>query len=87
MSAYHQIDQQLHLLCQIIAKANRTFVPKKEDDSHTNLYFDHLGQRIFGRWIEGEDRKVIMCLNLDKQTFEWRDDALQLLQDLSLIHI
>ena len=32
MEDYNQIDRQLHLLCQIIAKANRTYVQKVDDD-------------------------------------------------------
>ncbi|MFT5886141.1 MAG: hypothetical protein ACI9IP_002605 [Arcticibacterium sp.] len=42
MTGYTQTDQQLHWLSQIIAKANRTYVPAEEDDSHTNLYFNAL---------------------------------------------
>ncbi|MFT6215316.1 MAG: hypothetical protein ACJAS3_001715 [Roseivirga sp.] len=49
MNSYTQTDQQLHWLCQILAKTNRTYAPKKEDDSHTHLYFDSLDHRIYGR--------------------------------------
>ncbi len=56
MQAYIKTDRQLHWLSQVIAKINRTYVPKKNDDSHTNLYFDNLGKRITGRWI---DRSLI----------------------------
>ena len=70
MQAYIKIDQQLHLLSQILAKANRTFLPKKDDDSHTNLYFDPLGKRILGRWITITSEKVILSLNLNNLEFE-----------------
>lgn len=40
MENYIKTDQHLHCLCQVITKANRSFVPKKTHDSHTNLYFD-----------------------------------------------
>jgi hypothetical protein len=73
MHSYTQSDQQLHWLCQIIAKANRTYVPKKADDSHTNLYFDPLGNRIVGRWIKTIGGNVLFTLNLDKQTFDILD--------------
>ena len=70
MKSYTATDQQLHWLCQVIAKANRTFVPAKEDDSHTNLYFDFLGNRITGRWIQTESDKVLFTLNLTNLDFE-----------------
>jgi len=71
MQNYTSTDQQIHILCQVIAKASRTFVPKKEDDSHTNLGFDSLGNRIVGRWIDTKKEQVLLTLNLANQTFEW----------------
>ncbi len=70
MQEYTKTDQQLHLLSQLITKVNRTFVPKKEDDSHTNLFFDTLGNRITGRWVETGKAKLLTTLNLDTQTIE-----------------
>ena len=70
MNNYTDIDQRLHLLCQVIAKANRTFVPKQDDDSHTNLYFDMLGNRITGRWINAENKKLLLVLNLESLNIE-----------------
>lgn len=75
MQEYTKTDQQLHLLSQLIAKANRTFLQKKEDDSHTNLFFDALGNRITSRWIQTESNKVIFTLNLNTQTVEVMDEA------------
>lgn len=71
MLDYTNTDQQLHRLSQVIAKANRTFVTKKEDDSHTNLAFDSLGNRIMGHWIDTPDGKIMLTLNLSSQNFEW----------------
>lgn len=51
---YNKTDHQVHLLSQIIAKFNRTYVAEKEDDSHTNLDFDPLGHRLYGRF-DGAD--------------------------------
>ncbi len=76
MEPYNTTDKKLHWLSQPIAKANRTFVPKKKDDSHTNLYFDPLSNRILGRWIDTGKGKVILALNLTKQTYEWLNDKL-----------
>lgn len=70
MNQYTDTDQRLHLLSQVITKANRTFIPKKEDDSHTNLYFDALGDRITGRWIETKDDKLLFILNLKSLNIE-----------------
>jgi hypothetical protein len=64
MKPYNHVDQQLHWLCQLLAQANRTFLPKKEDDSHTNLYFDPLGNRITGRWIPTKEASLIFTLDL-----------------------
>ncbi len=70
MQEYINTDQQIHWLSQIIAKANRSFVPKESDDSHTNLYFDLLGNRIGGKWIETSGNKIILTLNLETLHFE-----------------
>ena len=77
MQPYTKTDQQLHWLSQVIAKANRTFVPKEEDDSHTNLYYDSLGNRITGRWIASDHKSVLFTLNLFNQHFEVLDSALK----------
>ncbi len=70
MQEYNKTDRLLHTLCQVIAKVNRTFVPKKDDDSHTNLYFDTLGNRISGRWIKTEKEPLLFTLNLGTLNFE-----------------
>jgi len=70
MKEYNKADQQLHLLCQIIGKANRRYVPEKADESHTNLHFDSWGNKILGRWIRTESGNVIVALNLNTFTFE-----------------
>lgn len=82
MQEYNQTDKQIHWLSQVIAKANRTFVPEKEDDSHTNLGFDHIGGRLFGRWIDVPTGRVILTLNLNKQSFEWLDEKQNVLDEV-----
>lgn len=71
MQGYNNTDQTLHQICQILAKAGRSFVPKQDDDSHTNLYFDALAQRIhthpFG------DPQRTLAFHLYNSTFEWVD--------------
>ncbi len=79
MKSYIEIDKHLHLRSQIIAKANRTFVPSKDDDSHTNLYFDPVGSRLLGRWIDTPSGKVILSFNLINQHFELLNQKLNLI--------
>ena len=75
MNLYTETDRQLHFLSQIITKANRTFVPRKEDDSHTNLFFDPLGNRITGRWINAKTNKILFALNFETQAVEIIDET------------
>ena len=70
MQDYNNVDQHLHLLCQIIGKANRTFLPEEADESHTNLYFDSLGNKILGRWMQAETGNVLVSLDLSTLNFE-----------------
>ncbi len=82
MKAYNTADQQLHVLSQLIAKANRTFVPAKEDDSHTNISFDSLANRIVGRWIFSPNGSILLTLNLSSLDFEWLDASYNVLQTI-----
>jgi hypothetical protein len=85
MQAYNKTDQELHLLCQTIAKANRTYVPPKPDDSHTNLYFNALNSRIEGRWINNSLENLLLTLNLELQQFEWLNETKECLQSVTII--
>jgi hypothetical protein len=77
MQAYTNIDQHIHQLCQTLAKFGRSFAEKKEDDSHTNLRFDFLGKRIWGRWGNFTNGRLIPVLNLEDQTFHFLDREYQ----------
>jgi len=83
MNNYIQVDQQLHRLCQIIAKVNRTFIKKKPDDSHTNLGFNHNQGRIEGRWIETEKGKIRLILRLADVCFVWMNEREESVQTVS----
>jgi len=85
MKNYTKTDQIIHLLSQTIAKANRTFVPSKKDDSHTNIHFDFLGKRILGRWIETPKGKVMLTLNLPELKFEWLNDSFQVVNSVDVV--
>lgn len=71
MEGYVNADKKLHFLSQIIAKANRSYVPSKPDDSHTNLYYDTLAGRIVGRWINNGKDQLLLTLNLATYELEW----------------
>ncbi|PLX16069.1 MAG: hypothetical protein C0599_15775 [Salinivirgaceae bacterium] len=71
MDTYNNTDQKLHFLSQIIAKINRTFVEPEKDDTHTTLFFDPAGRRIYGRWIDTDDGQMIFAINLVNQSYEW----------------
>lgn len=77
MQEYTHTDKQIHWLSQVIAKVNRAFLAEKEDDSHTNLYFDAISARLVGRWIETPQGKILCTLNITNQSFEWLNTRLQ----------
>jgi hypothetical protein len=84
MQNYINIDQQLHQLSQTIAKVNRTFVETKEDDSHTNLYFDPISCRIYGHWMGADQNQIILTLNLTNSEFEWLDTKWDVIQSIGI---
>ena len=84
MQNYINIDQQLHQLSQTIAKVNRTFVEMKEDDSHTNLYFDPISCRIYGHWMGADQNQIILTLNLTNSEFEWLDTKWDVIQSIGI---
>ena len=69
MQEYIKVDQRLHQLAQLLAKAGRTFVPKKDDDSHTSLSFDPMGQRILTHPFGDNPRSL--GFDLSNQSFMW----------------
>lgn len=78
MQAYTNTDQYFHQICQLIAKANRTFVPKQADDSHTNLYFDPVRNGITGRWFETPKGRFLLVFSIRNFTIDLLDQFLQL---------
>ena len=84
MQEYNNTDQHIHLLSQVIAKVNRTYVPAKEDDSHTNLYFDPIGKKVLGRWFTPVEARFIFALNLAHFQFELIDDKLTTVRTVSI---
>ncbi|NCQ10809.1 MAG: hypothetical protein GW809_01395 [Bacteroidetes bacterium] len=86
MQEYNNTDKQIHWLSQVITKVNKALVPEKEDDSHTNLYFDAIGKRLIGRWIDTSKGKIILTFNIFNNDFEWLDSRLQNLAAISVVN-
>lgn len=84
MQVYNNTDRQLHWLSQVIAKVNKAFVTEKADDSHTNLFYDPVGDKLTGRWIESPEGEILLSLNLDTMQFEWLDKTLKPLQAFTI---
>ena len=79
MQEYVKTDQQIHWLSQVIAKVNRSFSEEKTDDSHTNLFYDPLGDKLTGRWICVNDKIIMLSLNLETWRMEWLNENLEVL--------
>lgn len=86
MNTYTETDRQIHQLSQILAKLGRSLVPKKDDDSHTNLYWEPIQQRLLGRWISTSSGKVMPALYLERMSFQWLDQQMKVIKDISLIN-
>lgn len=83
MQEYIKTDQKVHWLSQILAKANRAYVPSKEDDSHTNFYFEPLTGKLYSRWIEQDNQKFILALKPGSLQFEWLNRRFEVIQSIS----
>ncbi|GAB4301378.1 MAG: hypothetical protein Kow0098_29500 [Ignavibacteriaceae bacterium] len=84
MPEYSNTDQQIHFICQVIAKVNRSLVPEREDDSHTNLFFDSLSNRIYGRWFTVNSNKYILFFDLNSQSISLQNQYYQILQSVKI---
>ncbi|UTW61580.1 hypothetical protein KFE98_16405 [bacterium SCSIO 12741] len=82
--SYTQVDQYFHYLAQLLARINRTLIPSKADDSHTNLAFDSIGERLTGRWVESSVAAILPTLKLRSLEFQWVNDRNQVVQSLAL---
>ncbi|RNC80007.1 MAG: hypothetical protein ED557_12815 [Balneola sp.] len=83
--SYIQTDQRIHYLSQILAKAGRTFIPKKEDDSHTNLYFNAEKNWIEGRWIETSNGNIKLVLRITDFCMLWVDEKEETIHTVSSV--
>ena len=86
MRDYTKTDRHIHQISQILAKLGRSLVPRKDDDSHTNLYWEPLEQRILGRWIRSPKGLLLPTLNLEFTSFQWLDKQMEVIEEVSLLH-
>lgn len=70
MKHYDNTDKHIHQLSQTLAKFNRTFVPKKEDDSHTNISFDFIGEKLWSHAAKLNGEFHFLTYNFHHQCFE-----------------
>lgn len=82
MQEYINVDQRIHQLSQIVAKANRTYVAKKSDDSHTNLYYNPVSEKLKGRWIGTNEGNIMLALDLTAYQFEIINNSHQVLHEI-----
>jgi len=82
MLEYDNIDQKLHLLCQILARVTANFLPEKEDYSHTNLVFDPIAGRISSRWMENAQGKIFLAIDIRNSRFQWINDSLNVTEEI-----
>jgi hypothetical protein len=75
ISKYDRVDQRLHELSQILAKFNRTYLKSRDNDSHTNLGYGTINQRLFSRWSETTSSRHILSLELNPLSFVLLDKA------------
>jgi hypothetical protein len=82
MDKYNQTDQYIHQVSQVLAKLGRSYVSKKEDDSHTNLYWEPLSKRMLGCWITAKNEKVLPVIKLDNMAFQWLDTHMKVVKEI-----
>jgi hypothetical protein len=85
ISNYVSIDQWLHTLAQPLTRLNRAYLPAKDDDSHTNLSFDPIHNRLYGRWITLPHAQIIAALEIDEMAYRFFDKQLQPLHSISAV--
>ena len=73
--SYHETDRLLHQLSQVLAKFNRTYVPAKDDDSHTNIGYGPINRRLFSRWTQQTDMRHILSLEINPMSFALLDES------------
>jgi len=86
MENYTTTDQYIHQLSQILAKLGRSLVNQKDDDSHNNLYWEPLHQKLLGRWTSTPVGLLLPALNLEAVKFQWLDKQMEVYNEVSLLN-
>ncbi len=85
MNKYTQTDQRIHYLAQILAKAGRTYVEKKDDDSHNNLGFVPAKNWLETHWIKSPKGKIKLVLRITDFCMLWLDETEEAFQVVSTV--
>jgi hypothetical protein len=67
------IEKQLHLASQYLAAAGISFLPKEDDDSHTNIGFNTDGGYLETHSLSDNYDKLI--LNYKNFSLEWKSNT------------
>jgi len=70
-----KIDEQIHLAAQYLAAAGISFLPKKSDDSHTNLGFIADSGEVETHSLSENNDKLI--LNYNTFSLEWKSNSVK----------
>jgi len=84
MQEYIRTDQQLHMLCQVLAKVAANFLNEEEDYSHTNLVFDDISNRICSRWMHNSQGAIFLALDIDQLNFQWINKSLDVIKEIDV---
>ncbi|WP_379952760.1 hypothetical protein [Dokdonia sp. R78006] len=74
------IEKQLHIASQYLAAAGISFLPKEEDDSHTNLGFNPEGGFLETHPLSDANDKLI--LNYRNFSLEWKSNTVSKIMSL-----
>lgn len=85
MQDYIHIDKHIHQRSQTLAKFGRSFTKPQNDDSHTNLGLDYLGQKIWSTWAKLHQEAYILNFNLSNQHFNLHNNNYQNLASFNTI--
>ncbi len=84
INEYNRTDRVMHTVSQYLARISKSYLDQKDDDSHTNLGFDSIGNRVTGRWIQSGLRKYLPAIELAPLALIWLDELFSRLYTIPL---
>lgn len=85
LQAYNQAEITIHRVCQLLALTGVNLVPKKDDDSHTNLAWDDKNSLVAGRYFQlnNQTMRLVFAIKPQELRFETKEGQLVSSIDLS----